>query len=312
VEISTVACALALTAFLGCGESPTAAPVSPTTAKDNRPERTPGPMADVHPTRMGDALSAVGLDVKNLPPLETLNRAQRMRVMKTFTEALGTPCIGCHAEEGFTADTKRKRIAKRMYNELARTLALEDGAPVYCDSCHDGKMFVLDRRDRYAVATYMENVLVGKMKRVDGRDHDCGTCHGDPPDFRFLSAWKASRAPDIDPTMAYDAPLPPAANTYSPTTTACAKDGTLCPLQRWMRERVAPALASGDADTLASALEETARFSPAPDWRWEETARRGAAAARAGDLDGAAKSCFQCHDAYKKVWRSQYRTRAGR
>jgi hypothetical protein len=26
----------------------------------------------------------------------------------------------------------------------------------------------------------------------------------------------------------------------------------------------------------------------------------------------AAKSCFQCHDAYKKTWRAQYRTRPGR
>jgi hypothetical protein len=283
----------------------------PATPKEKRPERAPGPMADVHATRMGDKLVAAGLDPKNLPPLETLNGSQRMKVMKAFSESLGTPCIGCHAEEGFTADTKRKRIAKRMYNELVRVLVTSDGSAVFCDSCHDGKMFVLDRRDHYAVATYMENVLVGKMKRVDERDHDCATCHGDPPDFHFLDSWRAGRAPDIDEAMAHDGPLPPAADTYSPPTAACAKDGTLCPLQRWMRARVAPAMASGASDKLASALEETARFSPAPDWRWEDIAKAGAAAARKGALDEAAKSCVQCHDAYKKTWRAQYRTKAG-
>jgi hypothetical protein len=269
-------------------------------------------MADVHATRMGDKLAAAGLDPKDLPPLEALNGAQRMKVMKIFSESLGTPCIGCHAEEGFTADTKRKRIAKRMYNELVRVLATTDGSPVFCDSCHDGKMFVLDRRDRYAVATYMENVLVGKLKRADGRDHDCGTCHGDPPDFRFLASWRASRAPDIDAAMVHDGPLPPAADAYSPSTSACAKDGTLCPLQRWMRERVAPALASGAADKLAAALEETARFSPAPDGRWAEITRAGVAAAKNGDMTEAANSSEPCHDDYKTTRSAQYRTRQGR
>jgi hypothetical protein len=93
---------------------------------------------------------------------------------------------------------------------------------------------------------------------------------------------------------------------------ACAKDQTLCPLNTWMRERVAPALASGAGEQLAVALDETARFSPMPEWRWEELAKAGAAAARAGDLDEAAKACARCHDAYKKTWRAQYRTRAGR
>lgn len=268
-------------------------------------------MADVHATRMGEKLVAAGLDPKNLPPLETLNGAQRMKVMKLFGESLGTPCIGCHAEEDFTADTKRKRVAKRMYNELVRVLAMSDGSPVFCDSCHDGKMFVLDRRDRYAVATYMENRLVGKMKRADERDHDCATCHGDPPDFRFLSSWRASRAPDIDATMAHTEPLPPAADTYSPPTATCAKDD-LCPLQRWMRERVAPAMASSNGEALASALVETARFSPSPDWRWADIAKDGASAAKRGDFDEAAKACVQCHDAYKKTWRAEHRTKAGR
>jgi hypothetical protein len=269
-------------------------------------------MADVHATRMGARLAAAALDPKDLPPLETLNAGQRMKVMKLFTESLGTPCIGCHAEESFTADTKRKRIAKRMYNELVRVLAMSDGSPLFCDSCHDGKMFVLDRGDRYAVATYMENVLVGKLKRADDRDHDCGTCHGEPPDFAFLNAWRATPAPDIDRTMVHEGALPPAADAYSPPTAMCAKDGTLCPLQRWMRERVAPAFAGGSGEKLAAVLDETARFSPSPEWRWEEMAKAGAAAARAGDMVAASKSCEQCHDAYKQPWRSRYRTSAGR
>jgi len=287
-------------------EAPAPAPV--TTAK--RPVRTPGPMSGVHATRMGEALAEVGLDVRDLPPLETLSSKQRMRVMKTFTESLGVPCVGCHAEEGFTADTKRKRVAKRMYNELVRVLAIDDKerSPVFCDSCHDGTMFILDRREKRKVATYMAEVLVGKLRRVDGRDHDCGTCHEDGPDFRFVTTWKSMPAPEIDRSLPA-ARVPPDPASYTPTTKACGQDLHLCPLQFWMRERVAPSFAAGDAKDVAVAMDEVAKYSPDASWKWGDLAHGAAEAARRGDLVAARESCQECHVKYKAEWRASHRTR---
>ena len=49
---------------------------------------------------------------------------------------------------------------------MVRILALENGEAVSCDSCHQGSMFVLDRRDKSEVSDFMSDVLVGKMKRT--------------------------------------------------------------------------------------------------------------------------------------------------
>ncbi len=154
-------------------------------------------MPVVEPTAMAAALAAAGLDPKALPPLETLDAKQKLRVMKTFDEALGVACVDCHTEGDFAADTRRKRVAKRMWNEIVRVTALESGDAVYCDSCHRGAMFTLDRRDKAKVSDYMSDVFVGMMKRTDDRDHACETCHGDPPDFKLVSSWKSAPAPDI-------------------------------------------------------------------------------------------------------------------
>jgi hypothetical protein len=310
-----------------------------------RPRRGVGAMPDVQPSAstMTDALKAAGLDPANLPPLETLDKEQRLRVMKTFTAALGVGCMDCHASGDFVADTRRKRVAKRMFNEITRVLALETGEPVYCDSCHQGTLFTLDRRDKSKIGDYMSDVLVGKMKRVDGRDHDCGTCHGDPPDFAFLTAWKNAPAPDLTrrpvPLVVAVAPMPPAApEAPSPETAPppkprpasaplpevrpqagrqpegpmkdCGDKTNLCPLQAWMRKNVATAVAGGDTAALAKALDRVAGMAPDPSWTaWGEMSKAAAAAARGGDMTEARKSCQGCHNAFKAKWRESYRTR---
>ncbi|MBS2012173.1 MAG: hypothetical protein JST00_04770 [Deltaproteobacteria bacterium] len=292
--------------------------------------RTPGKMNRVEPTRMGDALAAAGLDPRALPPLEALEMGPKQRVMRTFSTALGIPCLGCHAESDFAADTRRKRVAKRMWNELVRVLEMRDGAPIYCDSCHDGSLFALDRRDTTHVADFMSDVLVGRLRRIDGRPHDCTTCHDDPPDFHTITTWKQTPAPDIvlrsgafvrggegaraplpkpedirGPILVPRLPTPEARNPED-----CGAQSSLCPLDRWMRLGVAVADAANDGPALAAALERVARFSPSPSWRWEAIAAEGAAAARDGDLARARQSCGSCHAAYKTPWRALHRTRA--
>ncbi len=138
-------------------------------------------------------LRAAGLDPKNLPPLEKVDRQKLGKVMKTFSTALGIACVGCHDADDFHKPTARKRVAKRMWNDFVRVLATEDGSPVYCDSCHQGRLLALDRRNKKVVADYMDDIFVGKLKRTDGKEHDCGTCHGDPPEFHFLDDWKVGK-----------------------------------------------------------------------------------------------------------------------
>lgn len=152
-----------------------------------------GPMVVVQPSAMLDRLRAVGLDPKSLPPFEKLERRQLGAVMKTFEVSLGLKCIGCHDLEDFKKPSPRKRAAKRMWDDFVRVLAMEDGSAVYCDSCHQGSVQVLDRRDKGLVSSFMDDVFVGKLKRIDGKEHDCGTCHGDPPDFRFLAGWRVAK-----------------------------------------------------------------------------------------------------------------------
>lgn len=196
--------------FLGlvaatAGACASAPPPGPTTvsaagaaAAIVHPKRGEGAMRDIKPSAMGERLRAAGLDPKNLPPIETLDQSTKLKVMRTFTESLGVACVDCHAGVDFAADTKRKRIAKRMWNEITRVVAIDaTGEPTYCDSCHQGDLFVLNRAERSKVSLFMTEVYDQKLKRTDGRDHDCATCHGEPNDEHFLSKWRESPAPDI-------------------------------------------------------------------------------------------------------------------
>ena len=298
-------------AIAACEEAPPPATVTPQPYV--APKHAPGPMDGVRATRMTERFARIGLDIRNLPPIEQLTPGQRQAVMRTFTETLGVPCLGCHAEERFDADTRRKRIAKRMYNEIVRVLALRDGEPVYCDSCHDGDMFMLDRRDTAKVTHHMNAVLVGQMTRIDGRPHDCTSCHGDPPDFKMLTTWKLTTAPNV-----VGAGAPAAATLVTPHAPElgprhpedCGPNSEKCPLQGLMVDEIANAVVSKDRARLGAALDRIAALSPEPSWTWSTIARDGAAAARAGDSPKAMQSCASCHALYKAAWRDRHRTTA--
>ncbi|MFO0677321.1 MAG: hypothetical protein U0169_12370 [Polyangiaceae bacterium] len=160
----------------------------------DKPVPFEGAMALVEASEFTNDLIAVGLDPKNLPPLDKLTRPQLGRVMKTFSYSLGIPCIGCHDQEKFEADTPRKRVARHMWNDFVRVLAIDDaagGGTLYCDSCHQGRVLTLDRKDKKLVADYMDDVFVARLKKIkSGEDHDCGSCHGDPPEFHIVDEWK--------------------------------------------------------------------------------------------------------------------------
>jgi hypothetical protein len=301
--------------------------------------RGKGEMKPLTPSRLAASLAAVGLDARNLPPLEQLDKSQRLLVMETFSDSLGIPCSGCHSDPDFRADTRRKRVSKRMWNEIVRGLAFDNGDALYCDSCHNGKLFLLDRSNKDRVADYMSAEFVGRLKRTNGKDHDCGTCHGDPPEFDFLGAWREEPAPDIRIVKGASSPAlvatvaptaaPPVSNPGpAPTGTGtvvkpppprpppsaaslgpCGDKLNPCPLQKWMRANIAPAITANDTQALARALERAAAFSPDGSWRWAEIAKTGAEFARQGDMSAARKSCKGCHELYKPTWKEKYRSR---
>lgn len=147
------------------------------------------PMKPLIATAMGEDLTKLGLDPKSLPPLSKLDPTTLRQVMKTFSKSLGMPCTGCHDADDFHAPTPKKKIASRMWDLYVRGLTTEDGGPVYCDSCHEGKDEFLDRSDKKALGAWMEANFVGKLRRADKKEHGCETCHGDPFEPKFLAAW---------------------------------------------------------------------------------------------------------------------------
>jgi hypothetical protein len=267
-------------------------------------------MGGIHPTRMTEALRAAGLDVRALPPLESLAPGPKQRVMRTFTEALGIPCLDCHApDDQFTADTKRKRVAKRMWNEIVRVVAMKDGSPVYCDSCHDGALYHLDRRNKSDVAAYMCNAMIGDMRRIDGRSHDCTTCHGDPPDFTLIASWKALPTPTITQDESRPGvliPQWPAEGPHNPS--ACGPNGELCPLASYMRLVVAPAAAAEDSAALHKALARVATWAPDLEG-FTADAKLAANASLNRDPAAVRAVCGGCHKKHKATWVSLYRGR---
>jgi hypothetical protein len=100
-------------------------------------------------------------------------------------------------------------------------------------------------------------------------------------------------------------PRPASASGNAP----CGGVKNPCPLQRWMRETMAPPLAAKDAPALARALEKSASLSPVASWSWRTMALDAAEAAKRGDIAEARKSCRNCHAAHKADYKERFRTR---
>ena len=144
------------------------------------------------PSAMADDLRALGLDAKNLPPIEKLEPRTLRGVMKLIAKSLGVRCGDCHQEGDFAAPTRRKRIAAHMWDQFAAKLAVSDGqgqtGPLFCDSCHQGRTTLLDRRDKKALGKWMDANFVATLTRKDGKSEECESCHVDM-EMHFLAQW---------------------------------------------------------------------------------------------------------------------------
>jgi hypothetical protein len=142
------------------------------------------------PSRLFAELAALGLAANNLPPIDSLDPKALRGVMKLIARSLGAKCADCHVEGDFAAPTPRKRIAAHMWNEFAAKLEIDGGGPLFCDSCHQGRASLLDRRDKKALATWMQQNFVAMLARKDAKEHNCETCHVGM-EMDLLSKWGA-------------------------------------------------------------------------------------------------------------------------
>lgn len=142
----------------------------------------------VKPSTMVADLTAMGLDLKNLPPLDKLKPEQMRKVMTTFTKALGWQCKDCHGTGKFEAPTPMKNVTTHMWNEFVKGITF-DGGPLYCDSCHQGKAKYLDKSDKKALGAWMDQEFDKKMKRGSA-NQTCASCHGEPFNPDFMDGWK--------------------------------------------------------------------------------------------------------------------------
>jgi hypothetical protein len=98
--------------------------------------------------------------------------------------------------------------------------------------------------------------------------------------------------------------------------TKCGEKGQpSCPLQGWMEKNMQGPFDKKDLKALAESLEKASGFAPDPKWNagdkgWQKIAKDGAAAAKAGDFNGAQAACKACHKAWRNEYKKTYRMRA--
>ena len=91
----------------------------------------------------------------------------------------------------------------------------------------------------------------------------------------------------------------------------CGEPGMpACPLQSFMRGKVAAPLAQKDFATLAQSLDRVAALPPDASFStWSTFAQQGADAARKNDVAAARSACKGCHEAWREKYRKDFRLR---
>jgi hypothetical protein len=77
-----------------------------------------------------------------------------------------------------------------------------------------------------------------------------------------------------------------------------------------MKLHLAPPLAAGDLDDLATTLDQLTTLAPPGYPNWVSIAKDGANAAREASLEGVRGACRGCHEQYRTKYKEELRTRA--
>lgn len=164
-------------------------------AGDKKPDAPAagGDMPTFAPSKMGDMLKEAGFDINNLKPMKSMKSAEKAKLMKSFAKSTGSECKSCHDEGDFKKQTANTQIARHMWDDYVVGFKAAAGGPVFCDSCHQGKLGFLSK-DKEAVKKWMETNMVKPIERKDKKDHNCQTCHGDTFEMHIFSkVWNVKK-----------------------------------------------------------------------------------------------------------------------
>jgi hypothetical protein len=150
-------------------------------------------MRTIATSAFAEDLKKLGIDPLKPPPLNKLSPDTIRKLMPTFAKSLGVKCDACHDTNNFKTWTPKKRVAAKMWQEFVVGMQMDDGTPLYCDSCHGGKQEFLDRHDKKALSAWMDTNYVKKLKRSDKKEHSCEQCHGDPFEPKILAQWATAK-----------------------------------------------------------------------------------------------------------------------
>lgn len=154
-------------------------------------------MPDVSASKLADDLKAIGLDIAKLPKMAALKADQRSKVMPILKKATGMDCKDCHEDKDFKKETPHKIVARKMWDEFVVPMKLASG-PLFCDSCHQGASYQLDRKNKDAVGAYMDAQYTKKLTKKDGKEVKCETCHTDMEMKVFEKLWKTKLPPHAE------------------------------------------------------------------------------------------------------------------
>ena len=143
-------------------------------------------------SKMLEELAKAGVDVTKTPDLTKLPLDKKKKVMPLLQKAMGMEsCTGCHKEGDMKAPTRNKAISAAMWKNFVGALRDDKGGPIFCDSCHAGKVKVLGRGDKEALKKFMQTDYEGKLTRADKKEHACTGCHGETMEGKIIATlWK--------------------------------------------------------------------------------------------------------------------------
>jgi hypothetical protein len=150
-------------------------------------------MRTIATSTFAEDLKKLGIDPLKPPALNKLSPDTLRKLMPTFSKSLGVKCDACHDTNNFKTWTPKKRVASKMWQEFVVGMQMDDGTPLYCDSCHGGKSEFLDRHDKKALSAWMDANYVKKVRRSDKKEHSCEQCHGDPFEPKVLAQWAVAK-----------------------------------------------------------------------------------------------------------------------
>jgi hypothetical protein len=185
--------------------APTAAPTTSaaatTTASAAKTADPPKPaaaakMPDFKASTAGADLKAAGFDVDKLVAMKSLKTADKVKLMPTFVKTTGMQCDDCHDKSDKKKATPNVQIAAKMWDEYVVKMK-SSAAPLFCDSCHDGKHDFLTRADKEGkenVKKLMESYVAKLSKKQGGDAASCQTCHTDDFEMKiFEKVWKIKK-----------------------------------------------------------------------------------------------------------------------